>query len=60
MYKEVYGIEDYLVKLTKIKRINVCKFRTGNNQLPVVRGRYHNVRREERLCDKCNSEQVGD
>ena len=23
-------------------------------------GRYHDVRREERFCDKCNSEQVGD
>ena len=60
VYKEVYGIEEYLVKLAKTNRINICKFRTGNNNLPVVRGRYHNVRREERFCDKCNSEQVGD
>ena len=60
LYKEVYGIEEYLVRLNKTSRIYLSKLRTGNNQLPVITGRYRGISREERYCDKCNSGQVGD
>lgn len=59
MFKEVYGLEIYLVKLAKTIDIKLSKIRTGNNRLSVVRGRYGNLNREKRYCDKCNSEQLG-
>ena len=36
LYKEVYGIEEYLVKLSKNNRICLSKFRTENNKLPII------------------------
>ena len=60
LYKEIYGIEEYLVKLPKNTRICLSKFRTGNNKLPVITGRYNQIDREERLCNKCNDGLVGD
>ena len=60
IYKEVYGIEEYLLKLNKNDRIYISKLRTGNIQLPVIKGRYSGIIREERYCDMCNNGQVGD
>ena len=60
LYKEVYGMEEYLVKLTKHNRICLSKFRTGNNKLPIIAGRYNQIEREQRYCTKCNEGLVGD
>ena len=60
MYKELYVLEDYLVKLRKNIRIPLTKIRANNNRLPVVTGRYENICREERLCTKCNGNVMGD
>ncbi len=46
--------------LNRVSRIYLSKYCTGNNKLPIVTGRYHDVRREERCCDKCNDEHLGD
>ena len=60
MYKEMYVLEDYLLRLGKSIRIPLTKIRANNNRLPVVTGRYNNVNREERLCTKCRGNVVGD
>ncbi len=60
LYKEIYGMEEYLVKLNKCNRIYITKLRTGNNQLPVITGRHRQISREERYCTKCNERQIGD
>ncbi len=60
LYKEVYEIEEYLVKLYKNSRTCLTKFRTGNNKLPIITGRYNQIDREERCCIKCNSGLIGD
>ena len=60
VFKEGYGIEDYLVKLCKNNRIYISKLRAGNNKLPIITGRYQEVAREERFCNKCNGGYVGD
>lgn len=60
MYKQLYVLEDYLLKLAKNIRIPLTKLRANNTRLPVVTGRYQNVNREERLCSKCLSNVVGD
>ncbi len=48
------------MKLNRCNRIYITKFRTGNNQLPVITGRYLQINREERYCTKCNERQIGD
>ena len=32
----------------------------GNTKLPIERGRYNNVRREQRYCELCNHNIIGD
>ena len=59
MYKELYVLEDYLLKLRKNIKIRLTKIRANNNRLPVVTRRNENVSREDRLCTKCSNE-VGD
>lgn len=60
MYKEVYGIEEYLLKLKKSNRILVSKLRASNNKLPIIVGRFQEIAREDRVCDKCEANVVGD
>ncbi len=60
LYKEIYEMEKYLVKLNRCNHIYVTKFHTGNNQLPVITGRHHQINREERYCTKCNERKIGD
>lgn len=60
IYKEVYDMEEYLVKLSKGNRIMVSKLRTGNNKFPIITGRYQEINREDRICSKCNANVVGD
>ena len=53
-------MEEYLIKLTRNIRIQVTKFRTCNNKLPVVTGKYQGVVREDRICKKCDAGLLGD
>ena len=43
-------------------RVSLSKIRTCNHRLPIETGRYtrRKVPRENRICTKCNSGQVGD
>ena len=36
------------------------KFELGNSKLPIERGRYNNVPREQRYCELCNFNIIGD
>lgn len=60
LYKEKYVLEDYILRLGKNIRIPLTKTRSNNNRLPVVKGRYENVNRYERLCTKRGENVVGD
>ena len=60
LFKSVYSMEAYLVKLPKSSRILITRFRTSNNRLPINVGRYTGVNREERYCNKCNINVIGD
>ncbi len=60
MYKSIYCLEEYLVKLSKANRILLTKLRASNNKLPITVGRYNNIRREDRVCEKCNAGVIGD
>ena len=59
-YKDIFVLESYLIKLPKLSRFALCRLRTNNHRLPVVTGRYNRTPREERTCNKCNDNVIGD
>ena len=59
-FKDEFKLENYLLlSNTKLAR-SLCRFRTGNNKLPIVTGRYRNIPRHERHCSACDKPQIGD
>ena len=58
-YKEVFGFEDYLNLPTEL-RVPLCKLRMSNHKLAVERGRYRDIPRNERVCDLCDANTLGD
>ena len=59
MYKTVYTCEKYLLS-DNDNRSYLVKFRTANNKLPIVVGRYSSTPREERKCTLCHLNKIGD
>ena len=60
IYKENLQFENYLNILSKKDALILCRFRTCNNNLPIETGRWHNIPRENRVCQKCNLREIGD
>ena len=59
-FKLSFRIENYLMSANQKVRRSVCQFRTANNKLPKVTGRYKNIPRHERFCPACDKHEVGD
>ena len=57
--KSEHVFDKYLLSNFNI-RATLCKFRSGNHKLPIVKGRYENINRAERFCLLCNQEEIGD
>ena len=57
--KTDFNFERYLVKLNTYDRINMTKFRTSNNRLPVNRFRF-SLNNNEKMCNLCDSVDLGD
>ena len=55
-----FAMQYSLVKLPEQGRISLCRFRPGNHRLPIVTRRYNSTHRENRLCTKCDENQIGD
>ena len=60
LYKEVYGLEDYLANLTKTNHIYLSQIRTVNHPFLITTVRQRAVRRKEHYCRMCDNGQVGD
>ena len=60
LFKPTFGLEKYLVNLPFCYRVALTKIRTANHKLPIEKGRYRNIPREERKCTLCNLDKVGD
>ena len=60
IFKNELGFEKYLTLLNGKKRIMLSKFRCGNHKLPVTTGRYVGIPRNERKCNLCNCNVIGD
>lgn len=59
IFKTSFNIEPYLIKLPRKDSINLCRFRSGCNKLPIITGKFQSIDRENRICPFCNSD-VGD
>ena len=65
LYKHIklsFECEYYLTKLPYNLRIAMSRIRTCNHRLPIETGRYtaNYLQRQDRVCNKCNSNQPGD
>ena len=60
MFKPSFGADPYYLVLPQNYMFTILKFRTTNNNLPVNKLRYENLPRNERICDKCNKNDVAD
>ena len=60
MYKQNFQYEEYLNLLPENLAINFMKFRLLNHKLPIQKGRFLGIERNERLCEKCNLNELGD
>ena len=53
-------LKEYFDILPRSLWFTLVKFRCGNIKIPVVAGRYNAVPRDERLCQLCNTNSIGD
>ena len=60
IFKTNLNFEKYLVNLNQRDRISLCKFRCGNNKLPITTGRYQKTEIHDRICTICKNSQIGD
>ena len=60
IFKLKFWLEKYLCSLSPFNRKIICKFRTSNHRLPIERGRYYGINREDRTCEFCNSNKICD
>ena len=58
IFKRSHALEKYILTFKKAKLL--CKFRRCNIKLPIEIGRWNNTRREERKCNLCNTNDLGD
>lgn len=60
IFKTNFCIENYLLKLSGQAKHLITKFRCCNINIPIEKGRWHNIPKEERLCVLCTENTVGD
>ena len=62
VYLENFEFEHYLDILPDKDRITYCRFRTGNHtlRLPIETGRWHRIERQNRYCNLCQYQELGD
>ena len=60
LFKENLEFENYFNILDSRDIYTLCKFRLVNHKLPIERGRWINVNREDRKCELCDSNDLGD
>ena len=60
MFKSEYRLEPYLKELEGQLRHNLLKFRFSNHRLPIHSQRFLHTPRSERLCELCETREIGD
>ena len=59
LFKNQFGIENYLLRLPETIRLWLPKLRTCNLKIPIETGRWYNIPKTERKCTLCD-EGIGD
>ena len=60
IFKTEFGMERYLLKLSPVERINICRIRTSNLRIPIESGRWFGIPRSDRICPLCSLNHIGD
>lgn len=60
IFKTTHCYENYLNILPSDLRIALSKFRCVNHKLPIEKGRFYGIARDDRICELCNSGNLGD
>ena len=60
IYKVSHNFENYLTCLPADLRRAYSHFRCMNHKLPIEKGRFWGVSRDDRICDLCNMGNLGD
>ena len=60
IFKHELQIEKYLSILPSDLAIAFCCFRTLNHRLPIEQGRFWGVARDDRICELCFLDKLGD
>jgi hypothetical protein len=53
IFKTDFKFEEYFNILDEQNSLLLCKFRTTNHKLPIEKGRWSNIPRENRYCELC-------
>ena len=60
MFKSDFRLEPYLIELERPLRYNLMKLRFSNHRLPIHSQRFLNIPRSERVCELCETGELGD
>ena len=60
LVKDNEGCESYITKLNGASLLNMFKFRTCNHRFPVETVRWENIALENRKCELCLKNDIGD
>ena len=60
IFKTDFKFEEYFNILDEQNSLLLCKFRTTNHKLSIEKGRWSNIPRENRYCELCQKNQIGD
>ena len=59
--KTNFGLEKYLTILNNFHyKRSICRLRISSHRLQIETGRYRNVPRDERICQKCSENEIED
>ena len=60
LFKDKLEFEKYFDILEDRDLFTFCHFRTVNHKLPIKYWRWNNIQKENRVCNLCNSQDLGD
>jgi len=60
LFKHNFVFENYLLLLANVNRKVLTNFRSGNQKLPVHKQRHLGIPRDQRICNKCPINDIGD
>ena len=60
VFKDSIQLESYFTTLPRNLYINMVRFRTGNHKMPIEVGRWNNIDIDDRKCNLCTTNSIGD